>query len=300
MVTHHAAPEEDIMLRTLAKTVVLLAIPVLAWGSNASAAPEPTVQELLEKAKTCEDFDCPPLAALIRSGPSLWPDLEWGLAVERDELVRFWTLGVMSEVKIEAARPLLETLLSGDKLVRIRAAAAYALGNMGGAAAKGPLLAALKDKDVNVRFEAVSALGRMRVKNAGKPLRKMLRDKDADVRAAAIDALGLLKEQASFDAVVRRLGGDPAAVVRGHAAVALGNTSRAEAVAPLIARLTAEKDADALSAACWALGELKPKSALTSLEALTKHRHPKVAKHASDAIAAIKANPDLAPKKATK
>ena len=275
------------------RPAVTLLLSALLWPMGAGgawAAPEPTVEDLVHKLEGCADLDCPPIRALVARGNDVWPDLKVGL-VDQPEMTKFWTLGVLSEVVVPEARETLEGLLAHEALVRIRAAAAFALGNMHLPAAVPALAKALADGDVNVRFEAASALSRTPGKEAVPGLLTALRDKDEDVRAAVVEALAASGDARAVDPLLRRMERDPAAGVRGMAAIALANLQAAAAVEPLLARLGAEKNPQALAAVCWVLGELGDVRATDVIGALTllaAGADAIVKQHASDAIAKLK------------
>jgi HEAT repeat protein len=277
---------EDPMTRRAVTLLLALSLWPLA-GGVAAAAPEPTVEDLVKKLESCEDLDCPPIRALVRRGAEIWPELAVGLK-DQTEMTKFWTLGVLSEVVVPAAREALEGLLADEPLVRIRAAAAFALGNMHTPEVVPALAKALADKDVNVRFEAASALSRTPGAAAVPALLTALRDKDEDVRAAVVEALAAAKDARAVDHLLRRAEKDPAAGVRGMAAIALANLKAAAAVEPLMARLRAEKNKQALAAVCWALGELGDARAVAALTPLAEGAEPVVKQHASEAIAKLK------------
>jgi len=286
-------PSEEAMSRNLSMMLAaLVLVPLL--GATALAAPEPTVEDLVGKLEACQDLDCPPIRALVRRGAEIWPELKVGL-VEQTEMTRFWTLGVLSEVSIPAARETLEGLLADEPLVRIRAASAFALGNMHVPEVVPALAKALKDKDVNVRFEAASALARTPGKEAVPALMSALRDKDEDVRAAVIEALAAAKDPRAVDHLIRRAQRDPAAGVRGMAAIALANLKAKAAVEPLMKRLVEETNKQALAAVCWALGELGDPAALAALKPLAEGDDAIVKQHASEAIAKLKGEKAPAP-----
>jgi HEAT repeat protein len=132
-----------------------------------------------------------------------------------------------------------------------RAAAAFALGDMGSRRAAGPLLAALEDHERDVRAAAARSLGRLGVveaverlvaalaevtvprviaaqalvsigESAAPRLTPLLDADDPAVRRAALDVLGLVGSAADAALVVRSLR-DPSAEVRSGAARALGS-----------------------------------------------------------------------------
>lgn len=248
------------------------------------------VAALVEELNACLEIDCAPIRVLVGRGPAIWPELAVGLA-HRDELVRFWTLGVLTEVPVAEARKDLIRLLA-DKAVRIRAAAAFALGAQRSPEVVEALLGALFDSDVNVRFEAASALGRVPDKRAVEPLIEVMADPDHDVRRAACEALGNIGDSRAKPTLITRLKDDRKPIVRGYAAVALGTMKATDAVGELAKRAGRERDAEAVSAMAWALGEVGSAEdgvSVAALEALEKHAQDGVRKHAGEALAAIKA-----------
>ena len=286
-----AALQSSVVMMTARALLLSLLVPAALAGPGLAApaqAPAPSVEDLVGRLEPCEDLDCPPARALVARGAAIWPALEVGLAPERGEMTRFWTLGVLSEVPIPAARARLEALLAADPLVRIRAAAAFALGNLRTPEVAPALAKALADSDVNVRYEAASALGRSPDKAAVPALLTALRDKDEDVRAAVVEALGAARDPQAVDPLLRRAERDPVPAVRGMAAVALANLRAPSVVAPLVARLASEDNPQALAAVCWALGELGDARALAPLEGLASHPSAVVKQHAAEAVARLK------------
>ncbi len=247
------------------------------------------VAALVEELNGCLEIDCAPIRVLVGRGPAIWPELAVGLT-HRDEMVRFWTLGVLTEVPVAEARKDLIALLA-DKAVRIRAAAAFALGAQRSPEVVEALLGALFDSDVNVRFEAASALGRVPDKRAVEPLIEVMADPDHDVRRAACEALGNIGDARAKPTLVARLKDDRKPIVRGYAAVALGTMKATDAVGEIAKRAGRERDAEALSAMAWALGEVGSVAdgvSVAALEALEKHAHEGVRKHAGEALIAIR------------
>lgn len=264
---------------------------MLAWilTMTLAAAPDESVKALVAQLGTCVEMDCAPLRALIAKGDKVWPELEVGID-DPDEMIRFWSLGVLTEVPVAAARPKLVSLLK-DPTVRIRAAAAFALGAQRTAEVVPALIEALADADVNVRLEAASALGRIPDARALEPLIKAAGDNDEDVRAAACEALGGIVDAKATAALLARLQDDRKAVVRGHAAIGLGMHKAKDAVPALVKRAGREKDGEALAAMAWALGEIGDPAARATLEGLSKHAVEAVRKEAGDALAKLPAPP---------
>lgn len=261
----------------------------LSLAAPPDAKPEASVAELVVQLEACKEMDCPPLRALVEKGDKVWPELEVGLD-HAEEMVRFWSLGVLSEVPVAAARPRLVGLLS-DPLVRIRAAAAFALGAQRSPEVVLPLVGALADPDVNVRFEAASALARVPDPRAVDALIEVSSDKDVDVRRAACEALGTIKDDRARPALVGLLKKDRKPIVRGYAAIALGNIKSAEAVEALVERAGRERDPEALAAVAWALGEIGAQPARAALDKLVSHESEVVQREAKGALAKLEPPP---------
>jgi len=263
----------------------MIAIALTCAALTLSAPP--TVPELVDQLKTCESLEtCTPVKLLINRGLAIWPGVERGLKAP-DEMTRFWTLGVLSEVIVPASRPAVAALLD-DPEIRVRAAAAYALGAHRDKAVTKWLLKALTDKDLNVRFAAAVALGRVRDPAAVPALITALRDQDEDVRAYAALALGDIGQRAATNALVERLREDIVPQVRGYAAMALGKLKDPKSLATLLTRASQEKDAKALAATIYALGELGDASAIPVITPHLKHASNDVREYAKDALKRLK------------
>jgi len=263
-------------------SVLLTACVALTLGAP------PSVPELVGQLKGCESLEtCVPVKALIERGPSIWPSIEVGLKAP-DEMTRFWTLGVLSEVIVSASQAPIAVLLD-DREIRVRAAAAYALGAHRDKAVTPWLLKALKDKDLNVRFAAVVGLGRVRDPASIPGLVGALRDKDEDVRGYAALALGDIGDRVATPRIIERLREDIMAQVRGFAAMALSKLKDPKSLQPLMAQAREEKDAKALAASLHALGELGDLSAIPVIEPHLKHPSAEVQEYAKDALKRLKA-----------
>ena len=264
---------------------------VVLSASLLLSAPAP-VDQLVDQLKGCESLEtCAPVRQLIERGQSIWPGVERGLKAP-DEMTRFWTLGVLSEVIIAPSREAIAARLD-DREVRVRAAAAYALGAHRDKAVTPWLLRALQDKDLNVRFAAVVALGRVRDKASVPALLDALRDKDEDVRGYAALALGDIRDLSALPRLIERLREDIVPQVRGFAAMALSKLRSPKSLEPLMAQAREEKDAKALAAALHALGELKDSKALPVITPHLNHRSDEVKLYAKDAIEQITKAPKV-------
>ncbi len=120
------------------------------------------------------------------------------------------------------------------------------------------------------RREAALALGRRRWpeeerKEVRELLAALLRSDAAPlVRSAAAASLGRLSGPESVEALTPGLA-DASSMVRADVCRALGQTRAAEAIAPLVSRLTDDGDVDARCAAARALGEFEQPEARQGL-----------------------------------
>jgi HEAT repeat protein len=269
--------------RLLATVLSLGAVVLLATG----AAKEKRVKDLVDDLATCEALaSCEPVQVLKARGKKIWPPIQVGLE-HPDEMVRFWTLGVLSEVVIPRAQRAIASKLD-DVAPRIRAAAAFALGAQKDKKVTPWLVKALGDKDVNVRYSAATALGRVKDPAAVGPLTRALRDKDEEVRMNASQALGDIGDRNATPALVERLEQDMVPQVRGYVAMALGQLQDPAARKPLIANLKREDDGKALAATVFALAAYRDPSLLPHIEPLADHPHKDVKSMARQAIAGLK------------
>jgi len=248
---------------------------------------ETPVAELVAQLTQCESLEtCPAVRALIAAGPRIWPALEVGLK-SPDEMVRFWTLGVLSEVPVPAARAAIGATLKDNK-IRVRAAAAYALGAQGSKEVTSWLLQALADEDVNVRFAAAVALMRIKDPASVPGLIKACRDRDEEVRAYAVLALGDIGDRRATKAVLERLDEDLVSRVRGFAGLALGKLKDPSTFNPLMKHIRTELDPKPLAAIIFALGALGDVRAIDAIASHKEHPDPEVRAYVVDALALLK------------
>lgn len=153
--------------------------------------------------------------------------------------------------------------------VRVRLAAARALGRVNAPEGVPALVRAASDTATAVCAEALFALGQSREPAAIAALRAHLADGDAGVRAAAVAGLGRTEASEHWQEAAALLS-DPAAAVRGAAALALvrlagdrlrgvglvGETARGQIVRDLGAQLVEERDRDAAWRIVYALAHM--------------------------------------------
>jgi len=267
-------------------SVALIALMLLTGAKDTG----PSVETLVGQLSACESLDsCAAVQELKKRGPAIWPEIEKGLK-HPDEMTRYWTLGVLTVVVIPKAQQAIASRLT-DKAVRIRAAAAFALGVQKDPKVTKWLVRALGDEDVNVRYSAAIALGRAQ-DPAGVPgLVKALRDKDIDVRKHAAVAIGEIGDKRGTAPLIERLEQDMVPEVRGYVAMALGNLGDPKAKPVLLKHLKIEDDTKALAATIYAIGEFRDRSTLTVLRPLAKHPDKDVRAFAQQTISVLEKLP---------
>ena len=167
---------------SLGLAMALVIVGALLIPVTVHAGKRPKVERLVAELKKCEGLEeCAAVKALVKQRKTFWPKLSVGLQ-DPDEMIRFWTLGVLSKAPTKAAVGAIALRLD-DAKIRVRAAAAYALGALKSKEVVPHLIKALTDKDLNVRFAAVVAMGRVQVRAFVEVLIKACRDRDEDVRA---------------------------------------------------------------------------------------------------------------------
>ena len=120
--------------------------------------------------------------------------------------------------------PLVAILQDAGEDIRMRCAAADALGRNKSPAAVAPLVAALADKSASMRVWAAVALNGSSDPSAIAALVKAIGDENERVRVRAADALASVHDAKVIDPLTKALG-DANAEVRAWAAVGLGNFS---------------------------------------------------------------------------
>ncbi|MEC9071778.1 MAG: HEAT repeat domain-containing protein [Myxococcota bacterium] len=270
-----------------ASLTVALAALLLLTGAKDKA---PSVETLVGQLGACESLDsCAAVQELKKRGPSIWPDIQVGLK-HPEEMTRYWTLGVLTMVVIPEAQEAIASRLT-DKAVRIRAAAAFALGMQKGKKVAKWLIRAIGDEDVNVRYSAAIALGRVQDPAGVPALSKALRDKDIDVRKHAAVALGEIGDKRGTAPLIERLEQDMVPEVRGYVAMALGNLGDPKAKPVLLKHLKIEDDTKALAATIYAIGEFRDRATLPVLRPLAKHPNQDVRNFAQQTISLLEKLP---------
>jgi HEAT repeat protein len=199
-----------------------------------------------------------------------------------------------------------------------RAAAAYALGDMGATSATPDLIASLSDSSADVRASAARSLGRLHAAEAVVPLarslatgsvpravasrallaigpaaapelRRLLDSEEDQERASAAELLGLLGDVSSAAGVARLLS-DPSPNVRARAALAVGRLGSTRSAGPLRAALD-DPVASVRIAAARSLGAVQDREAARALLAIAQRDEPDAARVAAQSLARLA--PDL-------
>jgi HEAT repeat protein len=183
----------------------------------------------------------------------------------------------------EARESLRDLLKEPDRA--IRAAAAAALGRVGGADDVPALRELLKDTDRDVRAAAAAALGRVGGAGDVPALRELLKDPNWDIRAAAAAALGRVGGEAVVPAL-RELLKDPNHTVSLSAAQALACVGGATDV-PALRRLLKDPNRLVRAAAAVSLARVGGADDVPALRELLKDPDPPVRVAALQALARV-------------
>ena len=222
--------------------------------------------------------------------PDIGPSLIRKALGHREAGVRAAAAWALGEIKApEAVRYLFQAL--EDEEVYVRMAAAGALGEIGPEALP-HLIQALKDEEGDVREAATWALGEIKAPEAVPHLIQALKDEDEDVRWAAAGSLGEIKAPEAIPHLIQALG-DEDKNVRWLVAEALGKTKAPEAIPHLIQALE-DEDKDVRAAAAMALGEIKALEAVLRLIDALEAKNGVVRWAAAEALGKI-GSPDSLP-----
>jgi HEAT repeat protein len=175
------------------------------------------------------------LAAIDATGASDKPDADkllLPLLADKDWEIQERTAMALGKLKSKAAlKPLIELAIEGD-VVRIRQAAAVALGSIDGAEAAAAIYKRAKGKDQVAAQEALALVSRGQKPFAeADKLKKLLRDEKAPIRESA--AMAWLECAADRADALKTLLGEPFIVVRCRALDAVAAAARQEDLKPL-------------------------------------------------------------------
>lgn len=195
---------------------------------------------------------------LVEIGARAVPELLQRVRVE-DRQQREYVIAALGTLKVVEAIPLISDVLADPALER-RYVAAWALGEIGDAAAIKALLAALSDGNSEVRRYATRALIKLN-KLSVFPLVEYLAGAQGEGAAAAIRALGDIADPRALDVLLGQAHGDQ----RAEAFLALGKLRDPRAESALVDGLR-DPDSQARMNAAMALGPLGGQAAAAALQ----------------------------------
>jgi len=209
-----------------------------------------------------------------------------GAVDEEDENVRYEIISSIGDFRDKDSLEILIKVLLNDPCAKIRAEAAYALGETGNKESLWSLIEATGDKDEKVREWTAYSLGKLKDKTAtGKLILLMEEDPCEKVRSNAAWALGTIEDIEATEPLIKAMKNDPFPQVRANAAYALGIIGEVWAVDPLIITLEEDKDGQVRANAAHSLGQLQNYRAIGSLlKALEKDEDPLVRQQAAYAL----------------
>jgi HEAT repeat protein len=229
---------------------------------------EVDVPHLVQAMKEAKDGGYAEQTILRMSRPPVAPIQE---ALKDGSLALTWRI---ARILVKAGDPgsvaaLAAVLQRKGRKASERAAAAWALGGLGGAAAAEPLRAALRDPDVLVRIYAAAALGGCPGPGVVPALTEALKDTGALSRGSIFTTVEEAPQHYFFSQNQQSLlsiVATPHFSVRRNAVFALGQLRDPEAVAPLLALLESADEGDRIDAA-RSLGNYSGPKVVAALQA---------------------------------
>ena len=268
----------------------LIALFLFAPPPVLGGHPTPTNAQLIDALPACESLvDCAATGALLKRGEAAVGDLTLALA-RPEELVRFWALGLLGELKAKGAFDAVSERAAKDPAIRVRAAALFSLVQLADRRATTTLTSALTDPDVNLRIAATLAMGLLLDPTTIEPLRRALADKDDEVRAYAAAALGELGAKGAIPELILRLEEDIKPMVRALVADALGRLHAETAIDVLAKCARSDGVIDVRIECAKGLANIPGPAATTALEAARDLPDP-VAPIIREALAARRTRP---------
>ena len=196
---------------------------------------------------------------------------------------RYSNIGIAKAKNKEVEAGLIGAL--SDEYAVNRAAAARALGSVGGPDSVEPLIGVLSDENAHVREWAARALGDIRDPRAVAPLIGTLDDPNAHVREWSVRALGDIRDEGALDALIGKLS-DTNAHVREWTCRSLAEIGDDRAIEPLIGMLS-DDNAHVREWAVRGLGEIGDDRAIEPLMGRLGDPNPHVRGWAARALAEL-------------
>ena len=255
--------------------LVQLSITLFMLTPPAPSAEPPSDSALVAALASCEALaECTAATTLVKRGNSAVPAIIAGLT-HSEELVRFWSCGVLSELRPkDAFTPLLKAFQTDPK-IRVRNAALYALGSLQDTRAIAPLSLAMKQKDPNVRIAAMMGLSLLGAKETIPTIQRAISDRDEEVRAMAMITLADMGDETAESAITLRLSEDIKASVRAAACVALSKLGLLpQRLSAVTKAVQTERNLQARAECAASLGRLGAPESLPTLNALVGEPEP--------------------------
>lgn len=263
----------------------------LAWAKSDAARQQQTMSGLVHLSETDLRLNFTNIFLFCLGDP--------------DERIRTQAVAGLEAEEDEAIIVPLAKVLKGDKSVRVRAAAATALGNFALLAELGKLADVYADKVYSTLLQvldnqAENAEVRRRVLEAIAPLAKprvkeLIEDayhsKDPKLKAGAIYAMGHNCDPVWIEPLLSELSNSEPEM-RYQAATALGELGDEEAV-PQLSKLTTDEDAEVQEAAIKAMGEIGGDQARQILKRLARNQDVRICEAARAALEELSFCDDL-------
>lgn len=200
-----------------------------------------------------------------------------------DRLIRRDMARYIGELRYAKATPDLIDRLQNDADPEVRAACAYALGNIGAKFAVAPLQEVMENEkeEMPVRLAAAVALGQMGNERGIKFLIDQLKSSDEKVRASAVEALRTIGKPATRLLIEAAQSKD--SLQRWGAVAALGETGEPRAL-PVLLRALKDEDENVRAVAAASLGKLRYARAAPQLVQALADKSERVQAHAEWAL----------------
>ncbi len=284
-----AAPLTDVALHDAAAPVRDRALGALARLATTDPAVSQKLIATVEDEKEKPEIRSRAMKALGKvSGMGLPLDALVAMLenAEADIRLRCAAAAALGQSRnVQAVSPLVRAL--ADDKAPIRLWAAVALNGNSSAEVVAALVKALDDEDDRVRVRAADALAGVLDPKVLDPLVKATGDTNAEVRTWAVIGLGNYTDKKALDALVAALR-DTEVEVRVAAADSLGRTGSPEATPHLIARFNDfAEQGEVRAAAARAVGGLRDSRAVPALLGLLSDNDPKVRQWVASALGRI-------------
>jgi len=265
------------------------ALEALVRLAKSNPAVGETLMTTVQDEKAAPEIRSRAMKAMGRlAGTGMPPDALIAMVenAEADIRLRCAAAAALGQTRTPAAiAPLVKAL--GDKIASMRVWAAVALNGNSSSEAITALTKALQDEDERVRVRAADALAAVLDPKVVDPLVKAVNDTNAEVRTWAVIGLGNYDDKKAIDTLSLAIG-DSDVKVRLAAADSLGRTGSPLATPYLISRLNDfGEEVEVRAAAARALGALRDSRAVPALLGLIGDANPKLRQWVVSALGRI-------------